>query len=108
VSRYPCSYVFDEKNKKVRNKIRSNRISNFVTGNPRHRKAMDSSTHNERKVITLMKERSSVMKKTKVLALAMLAAFTLSACAGNSVLAKKEQIDCPACGYEFEPPMGGG
>jgi hypothetical protein len=46
------------------------------------------------------------MKKTFRLLVVGLVALTLSACAG--LAAKQEPLACPACGYEFTPPMGGG
>lgn len=47
------------------------------------------------------------MKHSLKLALVTLLALTLSACAGAGKLTEREQIKCPACGYEFEAPMGG-
>jgi uncharacterized Zn finger protein (UPF0148 family) len=47
------------------------------------------------------------MKRSLNLALVTLLALTLSACAGTGQHAETGQVKCPACGYEFEAPLGG-
>lgn len=45
----------------------------------------------------------------KMISLLMLSLFALSvtACAPMGKQDQKTRVKCPACGYEFEAPMGG-
>jgi hypothetical protein len=56
-------------------------------------------------MVTFFMEGGERMKKLISLVLLVLFAVSVSACAP----AKKEKtrVKCPACGYEFEVPMGG-
>ena len=45
------------------------------------------------------------MKKFVTVLLASMFAMSLAACAPQQE--EKAQVKCPACGYEFEAPMGG-
>lgn len=46
------------------------------------------------------------MKKLISLVLLTLFALSLTACAGMKK-EEKVRVKCPACGYEFDAPMGG-
>lgn len=47
------------------------------------------------------------MKKLMTLVLLTMLAFSLSACATMKG-GEKARVKCPACGYEFDVPAGGG
>lgn len=47
------------------------------------------------------------MKKLISLLLLSLFALSVTACAPMGQKGEKTRVKCPACGYEFEAPMGG-
>ena len=47
------------------------------------------------------------MKRLFSLVIVSLLTLSLSACAGLSRQNEMHAVKCPACGYEFEVPMGG-
>jgi len=47
------------------------------------------------------------MKKLLILVTAGILAISLTACA-KKMETEKTRVKCPACGYEFEVPAGGG
>ena len=57
--------------------------------------------------IKMNPKKESAMKRLSSLVIVSLLTLSLSACAGLSRQHETHAVKCPACGYEFEVPMGG-